>query len=379
MQENNKQNSDVKPLGDNKNTWLSRNRALKTFTFSSKRGWMKLVIGENRTNKRKFLRVKKYLNWFSIPDENSLFALQNMLKRGAKELGWAYDEKQDVKLKIVLDKNVKAEVGVKLLKDENIPSEIIDFIHEFPDFTSKLISLDLQNKDPNYVFEVIKTIGETISKSGERLKLAFKEVVEKISKVDAKGLQELSDLMEKMSLLQITSLTNLIKNRLDTIETFEQLIQDDKTYEINTDKSMHRILEKSMWVLDEHYWIVQSNKSLRTFIGNEILKLDKKHAMKRPDFACVSHGNKLIIVEIKRPSIELKKKELDQAELYHLIINKYRGTKYNSIEIYLVGNKISSEAREIVEMRKGVTIKTYSELIEDCRKRYEEYLKIVED
>ena len=100
MQEMNKNNKE-KLAGDNKNTWLSRNRALKTFTFSGNRGWMKLIIGENRTTKRKFLRVKKYLNWFSVPDEGALFALQNMLKRGAKELGWENDEIKDAKLKIV--------------------------------------------------------------------------------------------------------------------------------------------------------------------------------------------------------------------------------------------------------------------------------------
>ena len=191
-------------------------------------------------------------------------------------------------------------------------------------------------------------------------------------------MQELSDLMDKWNLYQITNLVNILKTRLETIETFEQMIQDEKTYEINTDKSIHRVLEKSMWLIDENYWIVQSNKTLRTFIGDEIIKLNPEYQNKRPDFACVNRENKLIIIEIKRPLIELKQKEIDQAELYMRLVKKFKGQKYSSIEVYLVGNKISNEAREISEFRRGIQLKTYNDLLEEAKKRYQEYLKIIE-
>ncbi len=355
--------------------WTDRNIEVKKLKASGKYGWLHLVIGQNKITKKKFLRLKRYMNWFSIPSPEYLEFMQAMLKKGAKELGWEYDEKKEVKITEDKNDNVSFEN-----KDLNVPDDVIDFIEENPDFVKKVISLNIKSKDKNFLYELQEIIDEAIKNSGDRFKMAFKEVVQKIAKEDTRGLNDLSDLMEKWNLYQITSITNILKNRLDTINTFEELIHDEKTFEINTDKSIHRILEKNMWIIDENYWIVQSNKSLRTFIGDEIIKNDKDKSKKRPDFTCVNpKENKLIIVEIKRPSVELKKTELDQAELYQRVVKKYKGKNYSKIEVFLVGNKVSEEAREIVELRNGLTIKTYSDFLENTRKRYQEYLRQIEN
>jgi hypothetical protein len=181
------------------------------------------------------------------------------------------------------------------------------------------------------------------------------------------------------NLHQITSLSNIVKNRLDTIGSLEEAIHKEETYELKEDNSIHRILEKNMWLIDERYWIAQSNKSLRTYLGDAMMKEDAEFKSKRPDFVCVKKSEKgIIILEIKRPSIELKKKEIDQAELYLRLIDKYKGETGLSVEIYLIGAKISNEAQEVVKWRKNITIKTYQDFLEDCRNRYQEYLKISE-
>lgn len=356
--------------------WADRNIEVKKYKASGKYGWLHLIIGQNKITQKKFLRLKRYMNWFSIPNPEYLEYIQGMLKKGAKELSWEYNEQKEVKItEDKFDDTIQTD-NVNL----NVSDDMIDFIEENPEFTKKVIALNIKSKDKEFLFELQEIIDEAIVKSGDRFKTAFKELVQGLTKEDAKGMNELSDLMKKWNLYQITSITNVLKNRLDTINTFEELISDAKTFEINTDNSIHRILEKNMWLIDENYWIIQSNKSLRTFIGNEILKENKKQSKKRPDFACVNPTDeKLIIVEIKRPALILKKAELDQAELYHRIIKKYKGKNYRSIEIYLIGNKISDEAREIVDLRKGVQIRTYSDFLENCRRRYQEYLKIVEN
>ncbi len=355
--------------------WKQRNNIIKTLRANDDHGWLHLYIAQNKDTLKTLMRLKKYMNWFSIPSPTHLVLIQKMLKEGAKELGWDYDESCDIKIEV---NSGLHEVNDSGIHQGEIPDEIIDFIENYPDFVQKLISLKIMTDDINYIFDLIKILNDSIMQSGFRIKVAFKELVEKISKQDAKSMQELSDLMEKWSLLQITSFVNIIKSRLDTIEIFEKMIHDENTYEINTDKSIHRVLENSMWLIDENYWIVSSNRSLRNFIGDEIVKHYSEYAKKRPDFACVDYENKLTILEIKRPSLELTKKELDQAELYQLLIKKFKGQSYRSIEVYLIGNSISEEARDIVDCRKNVIIKTYNDLLDNCRRRYKNYLEIFE-
>jgi hypothetical protein len=66
---------------------------------------------------------------------------------------------------------------------------------------------------------------------------------------------------------------------------------------------------------DERYWLLHSNGTLRTFIGDEMLKKDRKHfGAKRPDFACGAIGDKLIILELKRPSHRDEYKDIETGE-----------------------------------------------------------------
>ena len=259
---------------------------------------------------------------------------------------------------------------------ENLPESIgVLPKKQQKEIPEKILQL-IENEDPNFVFQILSAVGG----ASERFKLELKELLRKIPKdrTSTKGLEELGEFMDKWNLHQITSLLSIVKSRLQTIETFEQMIHDDSTYEIRGDKSVHRVLEKSMWLVDDKYWIVSSNKSLREFIGKELEKIDKNHSRKRPDFVCVNHADRIIILEIKRPSVELKKEELDQAELYLRLVKKYKADKKN-VEVILVGNKISEEAAEIAEIRTAIKIQTYQDFLEKCRSRYEQYLRVVEE
>src|SRR3989344_6789777 len=264
--------------------WTDINDILKIYKYYDKRySWMHLVVAQGKFTKKKYLRLKKYYNWFSIPDAGYLAVIQNILKKGAVELDWEYNEKLDVKLEEVTDKKEKKEI-LKSEKSNGVPEEILKFIKKFPDFTKKLISLDLENKKPQEILEVMNMTADAITASGDRFRVAFQELLSKISQEEPKSMMELSDLMKQWNLHQITSLSNIVKNRLDTIGSLEEAIHKEETYELKEDNSIHRILEKNMWLIDERYWIAQSNKSLRTYLGDAMMKEDAEFKLKRPDF-----------------------------------------------------------------------------------------------
>jgi hypothetical protein len=235
----------------------------------------------------------------------------------------------------------------------------------------------VEKQGVDFAFDLLSSVDSALPRGQERIRGALRDVIKRLAQEPAKALNELADLMTEMNLLQLTSLLSVLQTRLQTIESFEELIHDDATYELKEAKSIHRTLERSMWLLNDEYWIAQSNKSLRSFIGRELEK-DNSHERKRPDFACVDSAGRTILVEIKRPSLQLGKKEVDQAELYLRIVKKYSGSKSKRVTAFLVGHSVSAEARELAEMRGYPTLLTYQDMVENARRRYQEYLRIVE-
>jgi RecB family endonuclease NucS len=356
--------------------WTDRNDALKIFKITGKFGWLHLVVAQEKETQRKFLRLKRYRNWFSIPDNKYLGLVREMLDKGATELQWDTDNNEEIMIEEVKS---KSEIKEIIKADSELPDELVCFIQDNPKIIEDIVRFCSRKGDIKYLSDLLEILGENIVSSNERLRVALKEVIQKVSKEDAKGLQELSDLMNQWNLFQIATISSLVKGRLETIQTFEQMIHDEKTYEIDTDKSIHRVLEKSMWLIDENYFLVHSNRSLRTFIGDEMKEKHSEYTKKRFDFAVVDADNRLLILEIKRPSIELTKDEIDQLEMYLRISNQYTAKKYTSVNGYLIGNKISQEAKEIMKFRKGIDLMTYDDLLNACRKRYNDYLKVVEN
>ncbi|MFW6121654.1 MAG: hypothetical protein ACOC80_12275, partial [Petrotogales bacterium] len=167
---------------------------------------------------------------------------------------------------------------------------------------------------------------------------------------------------------------------LTQIKLFEKMILDDKTYEIKGKNSIHRFLERNIWILDEGYSVYRSNQELRTYIGKEFSKEDKKYEKKKPDFACTTYKNDLVIAEIKRPKHKLAMGDLNQIELYRSKAKKYSSQKFNVSDAYLIVKSIPDDLRDIADERKRINIyvKTYQEVIKEVEERYQELHKILE-
>jgi hypothetical protein len=162
------------------------------------------------------------------------------------------------------------------------------------------------------------------------------------------------------------------------LNLFKERVLDERTYEIRGDGSIHRLLEQAMWIVDERYWLMHSNSHLRTVVGKDLAKQDKRFEQQRPDFVCGSVDNKLIIIEIKRPSHTLEVDDLNQLETYVRLCNKY-DDDHSTFDAYLVGNRQSDDLRETLKLRRETfKVRTYTQLIKDTERRYEGYLQALE-
>lgn len=261
----------------------------------------------------------------------------------------------------------------------NSQKEVRALVNEYPDIVSQVVSaIDTKKVGKENLSEFLEIIGhlaDAVSGSDRGFRDAFIAVVKKLPKQRKRALEDLEELLSGWSLHQVTAVAQQVKSRLNTITLFKKQILDDRTYEIRGTSSIHRILEKSLWLIDERYWLLHSNETLLTFIGNEMAKQDKKQfGKKRPDFSCGTVGEKLIIVEIKRPKHTLTIEDLNQLETYLAIARKYKN--FSSYEGYLIGRKIDDDLKNRLKFRSSsFKVWTYSDLLEDAEKRYQEYLE----
>jgi ribosomal protein L40E len=200
-------------------------------------------------------------------------------------------------------------------------------------------------------------------------------LLERLTAEGGAALIRLERLLESWSLHQITELVSQIRRRLETIALFEKLVLDDRTYELKGQRSIHRVLESAMWLVDERYWLMTSNRALRTLIGGAIQKERRAELRMRPDFACAQLGLQGVIIELKRPKHRLTLADLNQAERYLVLAEAH--TSGISWTAALVGQRMNDDVRRTARYRSAVAIRTFTDVLTDARHRYEEYLRIV--
>jgi len=257
-------------------------------------------------------------------------------------------------------------------------NELRELVRQNPELAREVLGDSADGATETWSPEAVALV-ERISRQEAKLGRPFLEtyraLIERLPSEGSEALATLERLLESWSLHQITQLVGQIRQRLETIDLFEKLVLDDKTYELRGDRSIHRVLESAMWLVDERYWLMSSNRTLRTLIGRAIQKERRAEAARRPDFACAQLGLQGVIIEIKRPAHRLTLADLNQAERYLVLAEEHsRGISWTAT---LVGRAVSEDVRRTAKYRTAVVIRTFADLLVDARHRYEEYLRIV--
>ncbi len=233
-------------------------------------------------------------------------------------------------------------------------------------------------KDFEALTQTLGEISDVATTANAGFREAFLSVVNKLPKQRQRALEDLDLLLQGWSLSVVTNVAQQVRGRLETIELFEKQVQDPRTFELKGENSIHRILERAMWLVDERYWLLFSNSTLRKQIGDAMSRQDKKRfGKKRPDFVCGTVDERLIILELKRPGHTLGVEDLNQLETYITVAEKY--FKFRSYDGYLVGSKVGDEVRQRMKHRsRSFHVLPFSNLISDTKKRYHGFLESID-
>ena len=273
---------------------------------------------------------------------------------------------------------VPSPTATKRMKQTVATEDLVQLSKQYPERFAKLVDalrvhIEMPTGEENE--QLYAAIADLISQFDKASIARVTRIVKAMKDEGTANVKALDDVLSGWSLSQATSVLRETRRRLAMIELLRESLDNEKTFEIRGDNSIHSILEQDLWLLDESYWMIQSNRTLKAFIGRKLSETDaKRYGKKRPDFVCGTLGTELILVELKRPKHELTKDDLNQLEEYLAISEKY-SAKFRSYKAYLMGSSVSEEVKTYLRYRRGFTVLNYWEVLDATEKRYKEFLK----
>jgi len=268
---------------------------------------------------------------------------------------------------------------------EEASPEQIKLVQQYPEFAASI--LKTFNKvyhghlEPDDLPMINNFIEASLSSLAGQAKNMLENKIELFNKLNKETrpeeIQKLTKLLDIYNVPQLTSVTSIITDRLQKLKLLEATIQNEKAYEIKGKDSVHNQLTSALWILDDSYWLLHSNESLKHFLDKECIIPHEEEGL-RPDFICASDKSTLVIIELKRPSHEITMKDINQLQAYIVTADNYKGD-FSSKQGFIVAKSISSHYQKILkDTTQRMEFKSYVQLIDDCKRRYQEYLDALE-
>jgi hypothetical protein len=269
--------------------------------------------------------------------------------------------------------------------------------------TSAASSLAKEKKAARFSLRLLR---EAIAQPPEALHRVLQEVLG----LTPEQVSELAQLLERTTLASMIHATRLVVDRLDFVDDLESLLFDvDKRPKLMERAQLHRILENGRgWVFGEEYSLAVSDRGLTAVleahlsllgsdVGVDTPVTDPNNQQRRLDLMYSkalrqSNQRQHLVVELKRPSINLSMGELAQISNYADAV--MADSRFDSPDVrwvfWLIGDAMDDAVERVINSSdrpsgmylRGtnyeVWVKTWAEAIEENRQRlhfYREHLE----
>lgn len=211
---------------------------------------------------------------------------------------------------------------------------------------------------------------------------AFWDLAEELADTSAEDTQQVLKLFREWEVVEAKEMSRVTEGRITAIEKLQKLI-DENALEV---PDLHNFLKEFPWVLDPRWTLVADEVYFSSLLRKEFPEDDTVlEKDRRIDFLCVSEGDNLVVVEIKRPQSKASRKELGQIEEYVLFL---RGLKNNTTDpehrfrdvvgYLLCGDLVNTD---FVQGRRDnlassrIYVRRYGDLLRTVKKNHRDFLE----
>lgn len=192
---------------------------------------------------------------------------------------------------------------------------------------------------------------------------AYWAVLDRIGQLSHGDVGAFAQSLEDFGLLELATIGVQASRRSEFLDFLDQLLQNPSTLE----KDAHKAFETNLWLLGRKYSLMSSNTTLGTVIDtycNSEFKGDR--AAKRPDLLLSQdYGDRLLLIEFKRPSHNISRDDIAQAEKYRDDLSS-RLSSTASMDIIMIG-KGRVSTLDTRNMLTSISINSYASVISSAR------------
>jgi histidine kinase/DNA gyrase B/HSP90-like ATPase len=210
---------------------------------------------------------------------------------------------------------------------------------------------------------------------------AFFALLRALSNADRAEREEVLRLVTEFDVFETIKMAEVVRGRVGVINKFQSMIESD----VPEKPDMQDFLFKHPWLIDPEWLVVEHEKGLERLLIDHF-KLDPQEddvdSDRRVDFFCVGTRGRHLVVEVKRPSKPIGKKEVSQITDYVLYLREQAPGRPGAPHFYegvLVGHHLTPEGirwRDFAA-KDGILVRSWQELLDVAERIHREFLAIM--
>lgn len=187
-------------------------------------------------------------------------------------------------------------------------------------------------------------------------------------------------LLDDWQFIEAKELAKLSKGRVATIEQFDKYITEN----VSETKVMQKFLEEFPWILEPRMTSFEREVTYSKWLKEHFPESDLPEKNKRIDFLCSNNSGTIYIIELKRPSIKISFKEIEQVSSYQEFIESKLPDTCKEVRVILISenhNYADGVGKMVETYAKSGSfeIKSYSDLLTTAKEYHKEFINKFEE
>ena len=296
-----------------------------------------------------YLLEKAGMSAYLMSDHFEEMHRENTLDMGAADAAYAFfDEEAKAYIKEILHEQETDDAAAEI---ERIKVEgVYPYVGTPSDEVAKaeMEVFDVLAFEVNRAVPQLRTANTPMKKLTYRLiqeaiktnPSSIKTILTEVFNLTPEQQDDLAELLNHTHLPQIIDVAKTVSDRLTFLYLLDQMVYNDSVGKpIKERTQFHKILLKELWIFGEKYALGTSDQSLRNLLHAHIKHLGREELIPQilpeatedltriPDIClfeqvCLGYEQyENLVIELKRPTLTLTKKELDQIEDYALTVS----------------------------------------------------------